>query len=354
MVRHEGRESFVPQEEVEGAGSEAAGLRGPETRPGVIAAAVYQNGKRICDIPISDSHLWRQKENTVVWIGLHEPDALLLAEVQREFDLHPLAIEDAGHAHQRPKLEIYGDAMFVVARTAHMMGGEIVFGETHLFVGRGYVVSVRHGASSSYNLVRQRCEASPMALAHGENYILYSILDFIVDNYVPVIEMIHEEVEELEERVLRERLDKADVERLYMLRRSLLRLRNAVVPLVDVCRRHEHLDLPGMDAMLHALFRDVTDHVRRVQEDIDSLREVLAFTFEASLMIGQSEQTEITRKLASWAAILAVPTAIAGIYGMNFVDMPELHMRYGYFFVLAAIFVICTGLYRFFKKARWL
>ena len=354
MVRHEGRESFVPQEEVEGAGSEAAGLRGPETRPGVIAAAVYQNGKRICDIPISDSHLWRQKENTVVWIGLHEPDALLLAEVQREFDLHPLAIEDAGHAHQRPKLEIYGDAMFVVARTAHMMGGEIVFGETHLFVGRGYVVSVRHGASSSYNLVRQRCEASPMALAHGENYILYSILDFIVDNYVPVIEMIHEEVEELEERVLRERLDKADVERLYMLRRSLLRLRNAVVPLVDVCRRHEHLDLPGMDAMLHALFRDVTDHVRRVQEDIDSLREVLAFTFEASLMIGQSEQTEITRKLASWAAILAVPTAIAGIYGMNFVDMPELHMRYGYFFVLAAIFVIRTGLYRFFKKARWL
>ena len=151
---------------------------------------------------------------------------------------------------------------------------------------------------------------------------------------------------------LREQLCKADIERLYMLRRNLLRLRNAVVPLVDVCRRHEHLDLPGMDASLHNLFRDVTDHVRRVQEDIDSLREVLAFTFEASLMIGQSEQTVIARKLASWAAILAVPTAIAGIYGMNFHDMPELSFRYGYFVVLAVIFVICTTLFRLFRQAR--
>ncbi|MDQ0320222.1 magnesium transporter [Pararhizobium capsulatum DSM 1112] len=354
MVRHEGKESFAVDNKAGKNGADSNRLHAPEARPGVIAAAVYQNGKRICDIPIGDAHHWRQKENTVIWIGLHEPDSVLLAEVQSEFDLHPLAIEDASHAHQRPKLEIYGDAMFVVARTAHMMDGEIIFGETHLFVGRGYMVSVRHGPSTSYNLVRQRCEASPAALAHGENYILYSILDFIVDNYMPVVEGIHEEVEELEERVLRDMLDKKDIERLYLLRRSLLRLRNAIVPLVDVCRRHEHLELPGMDATLHTLFRDVTDHVRRVQEDIDTLREVLAFTFEASLMIGQSEQTEITRKLASWAAILAVPTAIAGIYGMNFVDMPELHMRYGYFAVLATIFIVCGGLYRFFKKARWL
>ena len=191
-------------------------------------------------------------------------------------------------------------------------------------------------------------------MAHGENYTLYSILDFIVDNYMPVVEGIHAEVEELEERVLRDRLDKKDIERLYFLRRSLLRLLNAVVPLVDVCRRHEHLDLPGMDATLHALFRDVTDHVRRVQEDIDTLREVLAFTFEASLMIGQSEQTEISRKLASWAAILAVPTAIAGIYGMNFDDMPELKFKYGYFVVLALIFVVCSMLYRMFRRAKWL
>ncbi|QRM56925.1 magnesium and cobalt transport protein CorA [Sinorhizobium sp. BG8] len=323
-------------------------------RPGVVAAAVYENGKRIRDIKIEEATAWRERPGTVVWIGLHEPDDPLLREVQAAFGLHDLAIEDACHAHQRPKLEIYGDAMFVVARTAHMKDDVIVFGETHIFVGRGYVVSVRHGPSTSYNLVRQRCEATPVSLAQGENYILYSILDFIVDNYLPVVEAIHEEVEELEERVLRERLDKRDVERLYLLRRNLLRLRNAVVPLVDVCRRHEHLELPGMDANLHTLFRDVTDHVRRVQEDIDSLREVLAFTFEASLMIGQSEQTEIARKLASWAAILAVPTAIAGIYGMNFSEMPELHMRYGYFIVLLVIVTLCLTLYRFFRRAKWL
>lgn len=325
-----------------------------EQRPGVVAAAVYENGVRVCDIRVEDAGKWRERPGAVIWIGLHEPDAELLREIQREFDLHDLAIEDAGKAHQRPKLEIYGDSIFVVARTAHMVGDEIAFGETHLFVGRGYVVSVRHGASTSYMAVRQRCEASPAALAHGENYILYSILDFIVDNYMPVIETIHEEVEQLEDRLLRERLVKADIERLYLLRRNLLRLRNAVVPLVDVCRRHEHIDLPGMDAALQPLFRDVTDHVRRVQEDIDALREVLAFTFEASLMIGQTEQTEISRKLASWAAILAVPTAIAGIYGMNFDAMPELKFRYGYFVVLAVIFALCATLYRFFRRAKWL
>ncbi|WP_084044701.1 magnesium transporter [Ensifer sp. WSM1721] len=326
----------------------------PGGRPGVVAAAVYQDGRRLRDIEVEEAGEWRNRENVVIWIGLHEPDPALLREVQREFDLHDLAIEDAGKAHQRPKLEIYGDAIFVVARTAHMVGDEIAFGETHLFVGRGYIISVRHGASTSYMAVRQRCESSPAALAHGENYILYSILDFIVDNYMPVVEAIHGEVEELEDRLLRSRLDKTDIERLYKLRRNLLRLRTAVVPLVDVCRRHEHLELPGMDAAMQPLFRDVTDHVRRVQEDIDALREVLAFTFEASLMIGQSEQTEISRKLASWAAILAVPTAIAGIYGMNFNEMPELRFRYGYFVVLAVIFVVCATLYRFFRRARWL
>ncbi len=326
----------------------------PQIRPGVVAAAVYVNGQRIRDICIEEASEWRSRPNAVVWIGLHEPDEALLCQMQAEFNLHPLAIEDAANAHQRPKLEMYGDAVFIVARTAHMMDGEIVFGETHLFAGRGYVVSVRHGPSTSYGSVRQRCEATPSALAHGENFILYSILDFIVDNYMPVIEMMQDEIEELEDLVLREQLKKADIERLYLLRRKLLRLRNAVVPLVDVCRRYEHLDLPGMDTTLQSLFRDVTDHVRRVQEDIDALREVLAFAFEASVMIGQTEQTEIARKLASWAAILAVPTAIAGIYGMNFTDMPELHYEDGYYVVLAVIFTLCLGLYAFFRRKKWL
>ena len=202
--------------------------------------------------------------------------------------------------------------------------------------------------------VRQRCEACPTTLSHGADYILYAILDFIVDNYKPVLETIHGEVEAIEDQVLSAELVQAEVERLYLLRRDLLRLRSAVVPLVEVCRKLEHTEVIAIDPALRPLFRDVTDHIRRVQEDIDTLREVLAFAFEASQLIGQAQQTRITRKLAAWAAILAVPTAIAGIYGMNFKYIPELQWEYSYFVVMAVIFLICGFLYRRFRRDGWL
>jgi magnesium transporter len=223
-----------------------------------------------------------------------------------------------------------------------------------MFVGHGYVVSVRHGASTSYTPVRERCEAAPKALSDGEDYILYAILDFIVDNYMPVIETIQVEVEEIEDCILAEASTSLHVRRLYQLRRDLLRLRNAAVPLVEVCRRLEQPGLPGIDPSMYPLFRDVSDHIRRVQEEIESLREVLAFAFETSLMTGQAQQTEITRKLAAWAAILAVPTAVAGIYGMNFESMPELQWRYGYALVLLVIASVCGWLYWRFRQNRWL
>ena len=326
----------------------------PEPEAGVVAAGVYSGGRRILDIRIEESGDWAKKPGHVVWIGLHEPSEELLRRVQRQFGLHELAIEDALHAHQRPKIEQYGDSLFVVARTAQMVEGRIAFGETHLFVGRGYLVSVRHGASASYKSVRLRCEASPKVLSHGEDYMLYAILDFIVDNYMPVVDAIETEVEEIEDRVLATALSQAEIERLYALRRDLLRLRNAVVPLVEVCRRLEHAELVAIDTPMQPLFRDVTDHVRRVQEEIDSLREVLAFAFEASLMTGQAQQTTISRRLAAYAALLAVPTAVAGIYGMNFKHMPELEWQYGYFAVLAFIFATCAVLFARFKKNGWL
>ena len=296
---------------------------------------------------------WAKRPGHVVWIGLHEPSYELLARVQSQLDLHDLAIEDAGKPHQRPKIEQYGDALFIVARTAQMIEGRVAFGETHLFVGRGYVVSVRHGASTSYAAVRERCESCPTVLSHGEDYILYAILDFIVDNYMPVLEAIHAEVESIEDDVFASKIQ-TDIQRLYTLRRDLLRLRNAALPLVEVCRRLEHADVMPIDQGMQPLFRDVTDHVRRVQEEIDALREVLAFAFEASLMTGQSQQTVITRQLASWAAILAVPTAIAGIYGMNFQNMPELKTEYGYFVVIAVIIVVCGTLFTRFRRAGWI
>jgi magnesium transporter len=202
--------------------------------------------------------------------------------------------------------------------------------------------------------VRQHWEACPSSLARGEDFILWAILDFIVDNYMPVLEAIHDEVEAIEDRVLAKPLTGADIERLYMLRRDLLRLRNAVGPLVDVCGRLSTADLPQIRPAMHPMFRDVTDHIRTVQEKIDSLREVLAFAFEASLLVGQSQETTIAKRLASWAAILAVPTAIAGIYGMNFKNMPELEMQFGYHTVIVAIFALCGILYWRFRKNGWL
>ena len=189
---------------------------------GVVASSVYANGRRIADIPIEEAGEWARKEGHVVWIGLLEPDRELLQRVQQQFHLHDLAIEDAEHAHQRPKLEQYGDALFIVARTAQLMDGRVAFGETHLFVGTGYIVSVRHGASTSYAAVRQHWESCPTALAKGEDFILYAILDFIVDNYMPVLETIQDEVDAIEDRVLRKPMTGADIERLYMLRRDLL------------------------------------------------------------------------------------------------------------------------------------
>lgn len=321
---------------------------------GIVASSVYSGGVRVCDITIEEAGPWAERDGHVVWIGLLEPSRELLARVQQQFHLHDLAIEDAGHPHARPKLEQYGDALFIVARTAQLIDGRVSFGETHIFVGKGYLVTVRHGASTSYTAVRRHWESCPASLAKGEDFILYAILDFIVDNYMPVLEAIEEEVDAIEDQVLVRPMATAEIERLYMMRRDLLRLRNAAAPLVEICRRLTSTELPQIRAAMHPMFNSVTDHIRTVQEKIDNLREVLAFAFEASVLMGQSQETAISKKLASWAAILAVPTALAGIYGMNFADMPELQFTYGYPTVIAGMLCICGVLYWRFRKNGWL
>ena len=323
-------------------------------RSGVVAASVYAAGRRVREIAIGEAGEWSRKEGHVVWIGLLEPSDAELEQVQEQFGLNALAIEDAGEAHQRPKLQRYGDCLFIVARTAEMISERIVFGETHLFVGKGFVVSIRHGPSASYTRVRAHLEASPALLARGETYILYAILDFIVDNYLAVLERVQAEAEAIEDDLLAEWLSHAQVQRLYILRRDLLRLRTGVLPLVEVCKRLERSDMFPDDTRMALLFRDVTDHVRGVQEEIDALREMLAFCFEASVQTSQSQQTMISRRLAAWAAILAVPTAMAGIYGMNFANMPELQWRYGYYAVIGTVAIICIALYVNFRRRDWL
>jgi magnesium transporter len=321
---------------------------------GLVNAVIYRAGEKISDIYLEDAGQWSQGEGNVVWIGLYAPSEALLDLLGQQFSLHPLMIEDALSAHELPKIEEYDHSLFIAARTAQMIDGRIVFGETYLLVGPGYVMSIRHGASASYVSVRERAEARPANLAEGEDYIVYAILDFIVDNYFPVLESLNAEVEQIEDDILSTTITAEDISRLYTLRRDLLRLRNAVVPLEDVCRWLERNNVMIIDKKMRPHFRDLRDHLRRVAEQIDTLRETLAFAFEARHLTAQMQQTHISRQLAAWAGILAVPTAIAGVYGMNFEHMPELKWEYGYFAVLTLIVVVCIWLYVFFRRAGWL
>ena len=320
----------------------------------VVAAFAYRCGSRVAEIQLGDSAAWAREKGDFVWIGFHEPTEQDLRVLQAQFGLHELAIEDALSAHQVPKLEVYGDSLFVVLRTAQLDHGKVLFGETCIFVGEDYIISVRQGASQSYLPVRVRCEASPKLLTHGVDYVLHALLDFVVDNYMPVVAAAVEEVDAIEERLLEARLTRGDIERIYELRRELVRLRRVAAPMVEVCSRLRHVELQFMDKNMRPYFKDVLDHVMRVNETIDGLREVLSFAFEAAHLLESSRQGEVSRKFAGWAAILAVPTAIAGIYGMNFEFMPELTWSYGYFIVLAVIFGAAGTLFWQFRRSGWL
>jgi magnesium transporter len=242
----------------------------------------------------------------------------------------------------------------MVLQTAQRIDRKMLFGETHVFAGRGYVITIRHGPSSSYKEVRNRCESTPRMLKKGEDFVVYAILDFIVDNYLPLVDLIEAEVDELEEHVFRREFKRRTIEQIYDLKRDLLSLRHAVAPVVDIANRLMRFDLPVIDKDTHAYFRDVLDHAIRVNDSVDYLRELLNSALEANLLLASLDQSEVTKKLASWAAILAVPTAVAGIYGMNFDFMPELRSPYGYPAVLLGIFVVCGLLYWRFKRVRWL
>lgn len=322
----------------------------------IVNCAEYADGRRVGDVHLPDvSEVLGDDRSRFVWIGLHEPNEELMREVQHEFRLHDLAVEDAHRAHQRPKLEEYGDALFVVLRTAQRdTEGRIAFGETHLFVGPGYVVSVRHGASVPYVDVRQRCESAPHLLKKGPGFVLYALMDFVVDNYFPILDELEEELEKLEEEIFGGNYRRETTESIYDMKRVLLSLKRAVSPLIDICNRLTRFDSSLIDADSRPYFRDVYDHVIRINETVDNLRELLNGALEANLSLISVQQNEVTKKLASWAAIIAVPTMVAGIYGMNFEVMPELKWTTGYPMALAIMGVACGLLYWRFKRAGWL
>jgi magnesium transporter len=321
---------------------------------GVVNCAAYAGGKRVADVQIQDINKALTRQDCFIWVGLHEPGEALLRQVQEAFGLHDLAVEDAHRAHQRPKLERYGDALFVVLRTAQMQQESIWCGETHIFVGPQYVVSVRHGSSLSYTAVRERCEATPHLLDQGPGFVLYALMDFIVDQYFPLVEGLEDALEALEDTVFGETVTRATTERIYHLKRNLLEVKRAISPLIDVCNRLMRFDLAVIHEDARPYFRDVYDHVIRLNEMVDSTRELLASALEANLSLLSVAQNEVMKKLGAWVAIIAVPTMVAGIYGMNFDVMPELRAPLGYPLVLAGMLGACGGLYWYFKRSEWL
>jgi magnesium transporter len=300
----------------------------------LINCAAYQGGCRVADIDLDQAHKADTSDGGFVWIGLHEPDEPLLRTVQQRFGLHDLAIEDALSAHQRPKLEIYGDTLFIVVRTASLKDRKIRCGETHIFAGRGHVVTVRHGSTTAYKEVRARCESAPKMLAMGEGFVVYSIMDFIVDNYFPILQELESEVDALEDTIFSRTSNRPNVERIYEIRHELLLLRRAVQPLQEMCNR-----------MMHVI---------RLVESIDNLRDLLAAALEAHLLLSSVEQNGIIKIFSVAAVVLMPPTLIASIYGMNFKNIPELEWPYGYSMALVLMVTAAVLPYLFFKWKKWL
>jgi len=320
----------------------------------VVAAYLYRDGKRVREVAIDEKIEHPDDKSEFVWIGIANPTVEELRTLQEHYDLHPLAVEDALKADQLPKVDVYGDQLFVVARTPHLEDETIEYGETAIFVGHSHIISVRHGSTRAHTALREQLEKAPRLLMHGVDYLLHAILDYIVDGYRPLVEQLEEEGLQMEQHAIDSFLSRDEVNRIFTLRRELVRFQRMLGPMGEMAQKLARQELPCIDAEARNYFRDVQDHVRRVQNSVDGLREVLTSVFELSSLLEQRRTGTITRQLAAWAAILAVPTAIAGIYGMNFENMPELRTHYGYFVVVGIILAICAWLYWRFRQARWL
>jgi magnesium transporter len=320
----------------------------------VMKCVAYQNGVSIGDVTIEDISEVLQREHTFVWLGLREANNELLAKIQEEFGLHDLAIEDACAAHQRPKIEEYGESLFMVLHTAHLDKERVEFGETHIFMGPRFLVTVRHGASLGHNKVRGRCEAMPKQLAKGPGFVLYSIMDFIVDNYVPVIDGLQDRFDVLESAIFEYRPSRQTIEGLYELKRDLLLLDGAITPIIDICNELMRFHSGIIPKDVRVYFRDVADHIKRIDQKIHGMREMLVAAMGVHLTFETVRQNDVVKRLAGWGAILAIPTMVFSWYGMNFRHMPELDWEYSYPVVVGGVALASLLLYWRLKRSGWL
>ena len=322
----------------------------------IVDCAIYEQGKRR-DGHVDLGHAYdeRHQPGKFVWIGLYEPTEDEFASLRREFNLHPLAVEDAIHAHQRPKVEVYDDMVFLVLKTARYVDPmEVIeLGELLVFLGDDYIITVRHGEASSLAPVREALEEDPGHLRHGPGAVLHAILDRVVDDYVPAIQGLETDIDEVEDELFSgERTNPA--ERIYRLQREVLQFRKATAPLVEPIERLAEGRYGQIHPEIRDYFRDVNDHLIRTRDQLDAMRDLLAGSLQANLAQVAVRQNDDVRRISAWVAIIAVPTAIAGIYGMNFEHMPELGWEVGYPGALLLMLLICSMLYYRFKRSGWL
>jgi magnesium transporter len=320
----------------------------------LVNCVAYQDGKKLADIEQSQIHDYLAKPGCFVWVALRDATDAELEAMSKQFDLPELALEDARHGHQRPKIEEYGNEVFVVMHLIERAGEDLKVGEMSVFTGPNYVFSVRNRTEQSFLGVRARCEREPELLRQGPGYVLYALMDAVVDRYFPVLDAIETELEGIEERLFANTLPRANIEALYYVKQKLTVLKHAAAPLLEATGKLYGGRVPQVCAGLGDYFRDVYDHLIRLNQSIDSMRDTVTTAIQVNLAMITIGESEVTKRLAAYAALVAVPTMIAGVYGMNFEEMPELTWAYGYPFALSLMVIIDTVLFLRFRKAGWL
>ena len=320
----------------------------------LINCVAYQDGHKLADIRPEAISDWLVKPGCFVWVALRDASHAELAQLQQEFGLHELAVEDAHHGHQRPKLEEYGQTLFVVLQLLEIDKGEVHIGELAIFVGANFVLSVRNRSTQGFLGVRERCEREPHLLRHGAGFVFYALMDAVVDRYFPLLDAIETDLEEIEAQIFEPGAARWNIERLYVLKRRATVLRHAVAPLLEVMGKLHGGRVPAVCASTQDYFRDVHDHLVRINGSIDTIRDTIGTAIQVNLSMVTIEESETTKRLAAWAAIFGVSTALAGIWGMNFEAMPELKWKYGYALALGAIASAASLLYWRFRRAGWL
>ncbi|MBI2754144.1 MAG: magnesium/cobalt transporter CorA [Betaproteobacteria bacterium] len=320
----------------------------------LINCVAYQEGRKLADIDRREIKSYLGRPDCFVWVALRDPSDGELQEMKEEFGLHPLAVEDAHHGHQRPKIDEYGSELFTVLHMVERSGDELRVGELAVFVGPNYVLSVRSRSERGFLDVRARCEREPALLKHGSGYVLYALMDAVVDRYFPLLDALETDLERIEEQIFASKSQRANIEGLYYVRQKLMTLKHAAGPLLEATGKLIGGRVPQVCAGLGEYFRDVYDHLVRVNQSIDTTRDTVHTALQVNLALITVSETEVTKRLAAYGALVAVPTMIAGVYGMNFEHMPELKWELGYPFAIWVMVLLDVLLFWRFRKAGWL